>query len=509
MPQWYRDYTPISIAGQSIWLADVYPPPLTFPTSNVRAEPIRRPPAQQAPPEIPSPSVPCASVPLSIPSVSQSASQILFTAENPIVVQYINKLADWKENGVLPSRLVGVDRPRIKKKQRMSEACWIVSVANVNPVLDRTSDLPEIECMCVLALAALSLFHSPTAVAFSVLWGDGVYSQTAEVVQKVCYDLKPCRIEPPFCWLGLPQMKFYFRRNIKPLVPKAAPKPAHRKAEKSVVPAAPVQAPPPEPREVGGRLLRGRKVPEATGAPSQPELSEKAKGKQKASDDAESQPSAPKLKTRQAKREYITAMVPPADAIPSPAVDVTAGVGARSQKLVIRIPAPTHQRRDAGSSTLPPLPLPRPFHLPPSMPLPMLTLGLRRPSQSLRHAVRRVRGAPQRALGSDGLTHALPPAPTAVPARSRSSSALTGTSGTVVDSEGTAVDEGAEHGNAQPSAKALGKRKAVGTEEDAQGPPAKRVRQKRPPLAVTVALAQMKGTPGVQTRARSRGAGRA
>ncbi|KAH9928775.1 hypothetical protein B0H21DRAFT_120722 [Amylocystis lapponica] len=391
-------------------------------------------------------------------------------SSNTYVVEYTNKLSHWKTSGILPPRLVGLDRPIVNKKQRMSEACWVVSVANVNAVLDRdTPDLSKVGCMCVLAVAALVLLDSPTSVACPALWGDSVYNQTAEVVQKVCYDLEPCPIDPPVFWMGLQQMKFYFRRNVKPLMLKAAPKPAHRKAEKpKAVVAAPVQAPPPAPREVGGKLLRGRKVPEAAGAPSQ--ISEKAKGKRKASLDDDSQPSAPKPKTRQAKQEYIAAMVPPADAILPPAVDATPDVDD-----LLRKPAPpaltrrsTRVRRAAGTPALAPPP-------------PVATV----PTPSV-HATADANARPKLTIRLPAPTHqrrtaAVPP-PSAIP-------------------------DAAERENAQPSAKALGKRKAAGLEEDVKVPPAKRARQKRPPLAVTVALGQMQGM-GMQTRARSRGAGR-
>ncbi|KAH9928043.1 hypothetical protein B0H21DRAFT_894810 [Amylocystis lapponica] len=449
MSQRYREYLSPSVAGPSTWPADVYgPPPLTFPTSNVPDEPIRRPP----PPQIPSPPVPHASMSRSIPSVPLPSSEaMLITAQNPYVVEYINKLSHWKTSGILPPRLVGLDRPLVNKKQRMSEACWVASVANVNAVLNRaTPDLSKVGCMCVLAVAALSLLDSPTSVACPALWGDSVYNQTAEVVQKICYDLEPCPIQPPVFWMGLQQMKFYFRRNVKPFMLKAAPKPAHRKAEKPKAVAAPVQAPPPEPREVGGKLLRGRKVSYVTGAPLK--MSEKAKGKRKASADDDSQPSARKPKTRQAKQEYIAAMVPPADAILPLAVDATPDVDDLPRKPAP--PAPTRRStRAAGTPALAPPP-PVAAVPPPLLPAPT-------------HQ-RRTTG-----------TSAPPPA----------------------------IPDTAERENAQPSAKALGKRKAAGLEEDVQVPPAKRARQKRPPLAVTVALGQMQGTP-MQTRARSRGAGR-
>ncbi|KAH9928040.1 hypothetical protein B0H21DRAFT_122843 [Amylocystis lapponica] len=353
MSQRYWEHSSSSVAGPSTWPADVYgPPPLTFPTSeNVRDEPIRRPP----PPHILSPSVPHASVSRPLPSVPQPSSEaVLITAQNAYVVEYINKLSHWKTSGILPPRLVGLDRPRISKKQRMSEACWVASVANVNAVLDRdTPDLSKVGCMCVLAVAALSLLDSPTSVACPALWADGVYNQTAEVVQKVCCEcsfvLSPCLASPDT----------HFRR------PRAMPHPTPGlldgppanevllQEERQAVHAegrAEAGASQGGEAEGCGRACTGTPTGASRGRRQAParaeglichgravEVEREGEGQAEGSEDADSQPSAPKPVTRQAKREYITAIVPPANVISPPAdVDALPKTLARPLRRVVR-----------------------------------------------------------------------------------------------------------------------------------------------------------------------------
>ncbi|KAH9928772.1 hypothetical protein B0H21DRAFT_826278 [Amylocystis lapponica] len=182
-----------------------------FPTSSVRDEQRRQRPVSHTRPAVLRPSPTRADAVLEIAPNADG----LFTVDNPVVSLYLKNLIRWPQRTTsLPRRVPILDRPGLTRRQRMIDACRAASTANVNAVLDLGKDLSELECSCVLTLAALSVFHERTRPGHAALWGAGVWAQTAETVQRVCYDLDPCPVEPPICWFGTQQMRKYYDDHI-------------------------------------------------------------------------------------------------------------------------------------------------------------------------------------------------------------------------------------------------------------------------------------------------------
>ncbi|KAH9928771.1 hypothetical protein B0H21DRAFT_894770, partial [Amylocystis lapponica] len=113
--------------------------------------------------------------------------------------------------------------------------------------------------MCVLALAALALFESPTAVAFPALWGTAFTARRQRSYRK---SVRPEAVpHPPADLLAWPPADEVLLQEAH-----QAARP-ERRSEAGEPPGGEAcgirtrAGPPPEPREVGGRLLRGASLP--------------------------------------------------------------------------------------------------------------------------------------------------------------------------------------------------------------------------------------------------------